>query len=117
MFFIQSAQVDDARLQLFTLSYGFVDDMEKFKKKVTNFDACTLPPCFRELQQQIYRTVYIASVWRNATSSTPSTLDPLDHGWKISSDGYYTFHWFDGEEMPNLVKDIIVDPDNDQGTF
>lgn len=59
--------VDEARLQLFAMNYSMVASMETFKQKILKFDACMLPPCTRELEQHMLRTLYISNLWTNAT--------------------------------------------------
>ena len=99
--------VDEARLQLFTGNYSMIDNMECFKRKILKFDACTLPPCCRELQQHLLRTSYIAHTWRNATLSIPSRLNLEEHGWIVAE--CTDFKWFEGPEMPDLVSDILIE--------
>lgn len=99
--------VDEARLQLFINNYGTIEATEQFKKTLLNFDACTLPPCKRELEQHILRAAYIGNLWSNAYTPTPSGLDVTRYGW-VHKDGTYTFNWYEGEELPECVADILI---------
>nr|CAH7712903.1 unnamed protein product [Callosobruchus chinensis] len=36
-------------------------------KNVKKFESSQLPPCWRSLQQKILRTIYVTSMWQNAT--------------------------------------------------
>lgn len=103
-------KVDEARMQLFTRSYSKTDNMELFRKNIINFDASAIPPCQRELQQQMLRSKYIANIWKSACEPVPSQLNPVDNGWTLS-EGKYTFKWFEGEEIPEKVQDILLEDD------
>ena len=110
------SNVNDARVQIFMNNYATISDEEVFKKKViTTFEACTIPPCKSELLQQIKRTVFITNMWCNADLRNPTILNPLDYGWVISDNKQYTFNWFEGDEMPKSVKDIIATTDVNPG--
>lgn len=106
--------VNEARVQLFFQSYGKIDDMESFKKKVVNFDASMIPPCLRELQQHILRTKYIASLWMNARKENLSELLPEENGWVLTESNTYMFNWFEGDESPEKVQVIL---DKNTGDF
>lgn len=101
------SSVNEARLHLFTKNYSTIARTEEFNKKLLNFDACRLPPCKRELHQQILRASYIGHLWRNSFAPIPSTLDALQYGWKVE-DGSYNFLWFEGNELPECVGDILI---------
>ncbi|OXU26620.1 hypothetical protein TSAR_012112 [Trichomalopsis sarcophagae] len=107
-------KVNEARSCIFGQSYGMIDDMEAFKKKVVSFDASNLSPCLRELEQQILRTAYVPNIWINAHKNIPSILDPTNYGWSLNNDGEYTFKWFEGPETPETVKEIIMPSENSQ---
>lgn len=109
-----SDKVNEARLQLFSSHFGVNSDLENFKKKSNNYDASKLPPSDRELQQQINRSVYISSMWSNATLSCPTNLSPTEYGW-VLIDNNYEFNWFEGDETPNLVQDTIPESNSDEG--
>lgn len=82
--------------------------METFKKQVASYDASNLPPCARELRQQILRTAYISNMWSNSFQKNPSLLDPLNYGWCLNDNGQYTFNWFEGPETPESIQDIVL---------
>lgn len=105
--------MDEARLQLFINNYGgVVEATDKFKKKLLNFDACLLPPCQRELHQHILRTSYIGHLWSNSTESIPCGLDICEYGWRLE-ENCFTFKWFEGEELPECVGDILEIDENE----
>ncbi|XP_015185868.1 PREDICTED: uncharacterized protein LOC107071404 [Polistes dominula] len=108
--------VNSARFALFLKTYKLKDLDEPFqKKKLQNFDASTLPPSQTELTQHLLRTKYIATIWKNAYKQIPSILKPENCGWLISQDKY-KFNWFDGPQLPSIVKDVldteIIEGDN-----
>ncbi|XP_036145332.1 uncharacterized protein LOC118646461 [Monomorium pharaonis] len=87
------------------------------KKNLKNFDASSLPPCQRELRQQLLSCKYITNIWQNANKKKPSDLDPEAFGW-IAANQFtrYEFKWFDGKQLPKIVKDVIMDKDDSEGT-
>ncbi|KAJ0182027.1 hypothetical protein K1T71_002749 [Dendrolimus kikuchii] len=85
--------VDDGRFQLF--------------KKNQNFVASSIPPCKSELYQQPLRAHYISCIWRNAYKKQPTSLNPLEYGW-IEQDKTYSFKWFEGDQLPCFVSDLIT---------
>lgn len=103
----KSIDVDDARYQLFVNNYKPSDVNENFNKKLLNFDASSIPPCKSELYQQLLRAHYISTIWKNAYKKQPTTLDPLEYGW-IEQDGKFLFKWFEGDQLPTSVSDLIT---------
>ena len=101
-------KVNEARSRIFAQNYGMIDDMESFKKKIISFDASNLPPCYRELEQQMLRAVYVAHIWTNVHRNIPSELNPINYGWDLDDDEEYKFKWFEGPETPENIKDIII---------
>ena len=81
---------------------------EQFKKKITSFNPYNFPPCKRELEQQILRTIYITSVWKNSCLQIPTNLDPLEFGWCMK-DELMLCKWFEGDETPKSVMEILID--------
>lgn len=100
--------VNEARLRMFEMQYGMIDDMELFKKKIISFDASTLPPCARELDQQVLRAAYISYLWTNAFQNITSEIDPLNYGWCLNEHGQYTFNWFEGPDTPENIQEILL---------
>lgn len=98
--------VNEARLHLFIVNYGAAEITDKFKKKLLNFDGCMLPPCERELHQHVLRTSYIGNMWCNAYMSMPCGLIADNYGW-VLHDGSYMFRWFEGDEIPERVGDVL----------
>lgn len=105
--------VNEARCIIFDRIYAPKSTNEAFRKSVMKLEATSFPPCFRELQEHMKRTTYIAQIWCNAYTKIPSTLLPINYGW-ILNDGRYDFYWFDGEECPKKVCDI-TEADEESG--
>jgi len=45
----------------------------------------------------------------------PSNLDPEEFGWIAKEASFYEFKWFDGEQLPISIKDVIIDNDDSEG--
>lgn len=102
------SNVNEVRLATFMKVYKYNDTKDQFKLQSTSFDGPILPPCKVELQQQILRAIYISSVWSNAHFQHPTLLSPTDCGWKEVNDKL-EFLWFEGDQLPNSISDIIFD--------
>ncbi|XP_044748594.1 uncharacterized protein LOC123309503 [Coccinella septempunctata] len=68
-----------------------------------------MPPCQSELMQQFLRVSFISNIWRNAHRQIPTELSPTDYGWKLV-DEKYDFDSFKGDQLPELVQDVIIPP-------
>ena len=64
------------------------DILKIWKKKQFKMDGVqfpesfNIPPCQSELRQYSLRTAYVAKLWRNSHLQIPTTLSPIEHGWK-----------------------------------
>ncbi|XP_050563640.1 uncharacterized protein LOC126913014 [Spodoptera frugiperda] len=74
-------KVNQARYQVFLKNFSAKEDSEKFLKKVKSFDSNTIPPCWESLKQKILRTIFVNSMWLNATDSNCINLRPENYGW------------------------------------
>ncbi|CAG9814703.1 unnamed protein product [Phaedon cochleariae] len=101
-------KVNQARLELFHEAYKTNDSQESFVKNIRNCDASNLPPCSSELRQQILRSSYIASIWLNAHLQQPTEKLPENYGL-IINDNKYEFLWFEGDQMPQYISDVLTD--------
>ncbi|EZA55346.1 hypothetical protein X777_04800, partial [Ooceraea biroi] len=93
---LQNIKFKDALVN-FLIEHWASDEMVPFKR-LKNYDASNLPPCKAELHQQLLRTQYITSIWRNAHLKFPSSLTPQTNGWIEDQDKYH-FHWFDDTDV------------------
>ncbi|CAG5085062.1 Protein of unknown function [Cotesia congregata] len=100
------ADINTARFEKFCSTYKADNPDEPFEKRFKNYDASNLPPCKAELKQQLLRTQYITSIWRNAHLRFPSTLAPTRNGWDLQN-GKLEFYWFEGDCMPPSVMDAL----------
>ena len=82
--------VNAARLSIFSKNFKVTNVNENFMKSAITFEASSIPPCGSELRQQVLRARYIAN-----------------SGW-LEKNGKYTFLWFEGEQVPRFVEDIII---------
>lgn len=98
--------VNEARVVVFDRKYRPRNEKEKFRKSTAKLEASSFPPCYRELEQHVRRTIYISQIWSNAHLKTPSNINPINYGWKLNQNNY-DFHWFDGDECPSKVNDVV----------
>lgn len=111
---IVSRQVNFLRYKLFNQQYKMNDiDEPFFKKKIKNFDASSLPPCKVELYEHFLRARYITNIWLNAHKSVPTILIPTDYGWKLANDNSYKFKWFNGQQLPETIRDIVLEDESE----
>lgn len=105
--------VNEARLVMFSKTYkGSNDVNDSFQFKVKNVDGSSMPPCEAELMNQFLRAAYITNIWRNAHRKITTTLSPIDNGWKVI-DNSYEFDWFEGDQLPQLINDVVIQPVQD----
>lgn len=109
--------VNEARLNIFTRTYKPKNVEEAFQSQKVKFDGTSLPPCQSELRQQVLRSIYLANIWRQAHEKQPVSLEPENFGW-TKLDNRYEFNWFEGDEMPTFIGDVIIQPEQpDQGKY
>lgn len=105
---MKSANSNETWYEKFFNTYK-TSNSKVFMKKLISYDSSNLPPCHRELQQQLLRSVYIANVWQNSHLKEPTVLKPENHGWNLV-DGEYAFNWFEGDTLPSSIYEILQQP-------
>lgn len=65
-----------------------------------------------ELIKQLLRAAYISNIWRNAHCKITTTLSPIENGWNLI-DNSYEFDWFEGDQLPQLINDVVIQPEQD----
>ncbi|OXU31733.1 hypothetical protein TSAR_007910 [Trichomalopsis sarcophagae] len=106
----KTKSIDEARFDLFSKTYKcFSTANDSLKIKIKNVDGSSMLPCQSELMQQFLRASLITNIWRNAHRQIPTELSPIDYGWKLV-DEKYEFDWFKGDQLPQLVQDVIIQP-------
>ncbi|CAH0687786.1 unnamed protein product [Spodoptera exigua] len=106
MYGIQNCtNVNDARYRIFMKNYSAKEDSEQFLKKIKGFDSNSIPPCWISLIQKILRTVFINSMWLNATDPICVKLQPENCGWFL--DEYLKPVGFIGDHTPLKIEDIV----------
>lgn len=86
-----------------------------FLKKVKGFDSSLIPPCFRSLEQKVLRTIFVTSMWQNATLPECSILSAEEYGWEMGDT--LKPRWYRGQPTPLLVDDILslsIDEEDDE---
>lgn len=114
MYGLRCSKLNNARYEKFLATYN-TTNLRVFMKKVVSYDSSNLPPCERELHQQLLRTAYITNIWRNCHLKEPTTLTPENNGWKIIDNGY-DFNWFEGDTVPSSIYDILSQEPADTAT-
>ncbi|KAH9635594.1 hypothetical protein HF086_012263 [Spodoptera exigua] len=106
MYGIQNCtNVNDARYRIFMKNYSAKEDSEQFLKKIKGFDSNSIPPCWISLIQKILQTVFINSMWLNATDPICVKLQPENCGWFL--DEYLKPVGFIGDHTPLEIEDIV----------
>ncbi|KAG5866719.1 hypothetical protein JTB14_024164 [Gonioctena quinquepunctata] len=59
--------------------------------------------------REFLRASYIVNNWHDAHRKVTTELSPINHGWKIM-ENKYEFDWFEGEQVPQLVNDVVLQP-------
>lgn len=73
-----------------------------------------MPTAFpAELHQHLLRARYITNIWLNAHKSVPTELQPQESGWKLGDDNMYKFKWFEGPQLPESVRDVLLQDESD----
>lgn len=111
MYGMKSGNLNDARYEKFLATYK-ASGTKVFRKKLTNYDFSNLPPCQRELRQQLLRALYITNIWRNSHLKVPTVLKPEDNGWSLIDENY-VFNWFEGDTVPSSIYDILLQQPTD----
>lgn len=64
---------------------------EQFRKNTAKLKVTTFSPSYQKLEQQITRGIYNTHIWCNVNFKNPTTLTPINYGWKLI-DMKYGFH-------------------------
>lgn len=86
-------------------TYAAKEDSEQFIKKVRSFDSNIIPLCWISLQQKIFRTIFVNSMWLHATDSECTKLQLENCGWHL--DSYLKPTGFIGDQTPLRIQDIV----------
>ncbi|GBP03222.1 hypothetical protein EVAR_39996_1 [Eumeta japonica] len=92
--------------------YGSKNTNEKFIKNIKGFDSTHILPCWESLKQKILRTIYVNSMWLNATEPNCIQFSAENNGWLIF-DGSLKPTWFLGNATPLEVENIILGDSQD----
>ena len=71
-----------------------------------------MPPCRYVLTNKVRRANLLAALWKKANTASPSVLQPKDHGW-ILDDGACMISWYNCDELPKNLIDILSNNDDD----
>ncbi|GBP29533.1 hypothetical protein EVAR_93330_1 [Eumeta japonica] len=104
--------VNEGRFIMFNKMYGSKNTNEKFIKNIKGFDSTHILPCWESLKQKILRTIYVNSMWLNATEPNCIQFSAENNGWLIF-DGSLKPTWFLGNATPLEVENIILGDSQD----
>lgn len=103
--------VNTARLLLFQKSFAIKSTNDNFMNTIKNFDSSLIPPCWKSLKQKIQRTIYVNSMWENATDADCIKFSAHESGWQLI-DGKFVPLWFEGDSTPVFVEDVLLNDEN-----
>lgn len=103
---INCNSVNDARLFIFQNKFAPTSAAEYFMRNVKKFDSTQIPPCWNSLKQKILRTIYVTSMWQNATEANCVNLSLEECGWTNDNNKIEPF-WFESDPTPLLIEDIV----------
>ncbi|CAH0563074.1 unnamed protein product [Brassicogethes aeneus] len=86
--------------------YATTKNNEKFIKKVKGFDSTHIPPCWKSLKQKLLRTIFVNSMYQNATKPDFINFSAENSGWLLL-DGFLKPTWFVGDSTLLQVKDVV----------
>lgn len=99
--------VNDARYRIFQKAYAAVKSDNQFLRKIKSFDSTLIPPCWKSLKQKNLRTIFVNSMWLNATDADCIKLNPEECGW--FKENHLKPRWFVGDATPLQIDDILQD--------
>lgn len=88
--------INTVPLDIFHKLYTKKQGSSNFFTKIKNFDPSLIPPCFKSLKQKILRSIFVTSMWQNATEKNCIKMNAENCGWKIVNGNLEPF-WFEGE--------------------
>ena len=103
------SSVDDARFASFQHKYVHKKGTRPLEK-IKGINPSSMPPCGTVLANKIQRINYVAHLWKRARLPVGCILKAEDHGWKLNGSSY-SMNWYDGEQPPQNVADIIAEDD------
>ena len=108
---VKLKHINDVRFAMFKQKYAPKKEDEPLNS-IRGINPSIMPPCLSVLQNKMYRTNYVASLWRNATLSKPDILKPEENGWLLD-DGAYKVTWFDCDQIPSSLAAILTNGNTD----
>ncbi|CAG4953971.1 unnamed protein product [Parnassius apollo] len=91
--------------------YASKQNNEKFMKRMKGFDSTHIPPCWKSLKQKLLRTIFVNSMWLNATEPNCIKFNAENNGWLLL-DGVLKPTWFLGDSTPTQVESVLCDSTN-----
>jgi hypothetical protein len=91
MYGIKNCQsVNVARFLMFSKMYATTRNNEKFMKNIKDFDSTHIPPCWKSFKQKLLRTIFVNSMWQNATEPDCIKFSAENCDWIL--DGFLKPH-------------------------
>lgn len=91
--------------------YASKQNNEKFMKRIKGFDSTHIPPCWKSLKQKLLRTIFVNSMWLNATEPNCIQFSAENNGWLLLN-GLLKPTWFLGDSTPTQVESVVCDSAN-----
>lgn len=111
--FKNCSDVNLARLLNFEKQFATQVNEEQFFKKVKNYDSSLMPSCWKSLKQKNLRTIYVTSMWQNATNKNCILYDISECGWICNDNDGIRPNWFEGSPTPLLVEGILLNDEKE----
>ena len=92
-------------LFIFQKQYSSKTQTESLINKVKGFDSSSITPRFQSLKEKILRTMYVTSMWKNATDPKCALISPEVWGMKTKLESF----WFYFNPTPLMVDDIVTE--------
>ena len=105
------SSVNNVRMAVFEHKYAPSMTSSQPLNKIKGTNPSDMPPCQSPMINKAKRTNFGAYIWKNVPVSNPSDLDPKDHGWLLK-DNQYSINWYDGEQLPQSIANIIHEEGN-----
>ncbi len=96
---------NDARFAYFQQYYAPKHNHDQLER-IKGINPACMPPCQNALFYKILRSNCVAYTWRNAHLLVPCSIEPLGQGWILQDENYH-FKWFDCEQVPRNVCQVL----------
>jgi hypothetical protein len=101
----KTQSVNAARFASFMQYYAPKDEP---LDKIRGINPSSMPPCQNVLKNKVKRANFVTSMWKRSHLKDPiGQMKPERWGW-IVEDGKYEIAWFEGDQVPHEIGDILM---------